>query len=368
MKKKEKYKIAILTPSINSYSETFIKAHIDGIHGEKDVFYGGELPRFHNKGKIQSENFWICKLKNLIFNTAFSQDEWSVIKTIKAEKIQLIFIEYGTTAARVYKLIDYLKTPFVIHFHGFDISTHNLLSKNESCYKIMLPRASWIFAVSQSMQKKLRSLGAKEDKITCTPCGANEAYLNVVNTHEKNTFVTVGRFVEKKGPLYTIMAFHLLLNKGYKAKLKMIGDGLLKDLCVHYVKTHQLHEHIVFLGVLDIEGIATEFSKSICYVQHSITAQSGDQEGTPVSIMEAMLSGLPIIATNHGGIPDIVSEDRGILTEEKDTLAMATAMEDCINHPEKFQNMGLNGKNFIRENHTLQIHLTKINEAISTIL
>jgi glycosyltransferase involved in cell wall biosynthesis len=217
------------------------------------------------------------------------------------------------------------------------------------------------------MAAKAIALGCASEKILNTPCGANILFNNVVLKNKERTFVFVGRFVEKKGPLYCIMAFHILLNRGHKAQLKMIGDGPLKDICFDYVQAHQLNEYISFLGVLNSEQIAVEFANSTCYVQHSITAQSGDQEGTPVSVMEAMLAGLPVISTKHGGIQDVVSEHCGVLVEEKDTIAMSLAMENCIHHPDVFREMGLKCKKYIQENHTLPLHLDQINQSIERL-
>jgi glycosyltransferase involved in cell wall biosynthesis len=128
-----------------------------------------------------------------------------------------------------------------------------------------------------------------------------------------------------------------------------------------------LENFVSFLGVKSARDIAEVFAKSKCYVQHSITAESGDQEGTPVAIMEAMLSGLPVISTEHGGIRDVVNENCGILVCERDVQAMSSAMEKVINNPSKFKLFGMNARNYILENHTLEIHLDRINSFIDSL-
>jgi glycosyltransferase involved in cell wall biosynthesis len=67
--------------------------------------------------------------------------------------------------------------------------------------------------------------------------------------------------------------------------------------------------------------------KARCFVQHSVEASNGDSEGTPVGILEAGASSLPVVATRHAGIPDVVVEGQtGFLVDERDTTAMAAQM------------------------------------------
>lgn len=360
-------KIALFSPSLNNYSETFIRAHIEGIEGVSHVYHGGELPLFENNQKIKALSKWKTRIKNILHQTAFSPQQWGLIQSIKSKSIDLIFIEYGTTAAKNFDAICFLNIPFIIHFHGFDISIKSILAQHEACYRKMLPKASKIIVVSKTMEQKVINLGARKEQTIYTPCGANESFNKIVKKDNLNTFISVGRFVEKKGPLYTIIAFHQILKKFPFAKLKMIGDGPLITLCRDYIQFHQLEHHISLLGSFDPDKVALELSDALCFVQHSITAENGDQEGTPVALLEAMLAGLPVISTFHAGISDIVQENMGVLVKERDIEDMKTAMEKALEHPENFAQLGLNGKNFILQNHLLKHHLEKINAAIRQI-
>ena len=84
-------------------------------------------------------------------------------------------------------------------------------------------------------------------------------------------------------------------------------------------------------------------TNALCLVQHSlVTPLTGDREGTPVSVMEAMLSGLPVIATRHEGIAELITNgETGILIEEYDYQAMANAMVEIANKKAKVRQIGL---------------------------
>src|SRR5438132_3366189 len=88
-----------------------------------------------------------------------------------------------------------------------------------------------------------------------------------------------------------------------------------------------------------------------CFVQHSIVAPSGDSEGTPVSILEAGATGLPVVSTRHAGIPDVVIEgETGFLVDEGDVHGMAEYMLRMIKEPELAGRMGAVAQKHIQEN------------------
>jgi glycosyltransferase involved in cell wall biosynthesis len=360
-------KIAFFTPSVSKYSESFIQAHITGLEGDVDVFHDGEMPIQKNGVVFHQPGIWDHRFQKAVGNKHHTKEQLALYRALKRGQYQMAFVEYGTTAARVFSTIEQLGIPLVVHFHGFDISMRNVMEKNAKVYRDIFNYAKLIIVVSREMEQRVIDLGCPAQKILYNPCGANGIFGKVVSKDNLSTFISVGRFVEKKGPLYTIMAFHQLLMNGHQAQLRLIGDGPLKELCEDYVITHGLSDNVTFLGIKNANEIADEMANATCYVQHSITAASGDQEGTPVSILEAMLAGLPVISTQHGGIKDVVGKDCGVLVPEKDAKAMALAMQECIVHPNKFQEMGAAARNYVSNHHTLELHLKRMNTAIAAL-
>src|SRR4030095_662225 len=86
-------------------------------------------------------------------------------------------------------------------------------------------------------------------------------------------------------------------------------------------------------------------------VQHSVVAPSGDCEGTPVSILEAGATGLPVVSTRHAGIPDVVIEgDTGFLVDEGDVAGMARHMIQIARNPRLADTMGRAARKHIEQN------------------
>jgi glycosyltransferase involved in cell wall biosynthesis len=97
------------------------------------------------------------------------------------------------------------------------------------------------------------------------------------------------------------------------------------------------------------------------FVQHSVEAESGDCEGTPVGILEAGASGLPVISTRHGGIPEVVVEgETGLLVDEKDVPGMAAHMIRLIREPDLAAQLGLAARRRVEALFTMERSLGQL--------
>ena len=192
------------------------------------------------------------------------------------------------------------------------------------------------------MVSMLEEMGAPREKLVHAPCSPSKKFFDVEHhPTQPFEFLFVGRFVDKKAPYYPILAMKELVDADLPAHLSLAGDGPLLNTCRNLVQALGLEEHISFLGPVDREKVLELMSTAACYVQHSIRAESGDMEGTPVAVMEAAASGLPVIATRHAGIPDVIEDGvTGLLVDEHDMMAMADYMKELVRHPEKARRLG----------------------------
>jgi len=122
---------------------------------------------------------------------------------------------------------------------------------------------------------------------------------------------------------------------------------------------------VIFKGVISPTEFKTNLIHSVAFVQHSIKADNGDKEGTPVAILEASAAGLPVISTFHAGIPDvIIHRETGLLCDEKDVNQMAKHMIKLLDNPELAKQMGINGKENITNNFNLTRHINRLNDIL----
>ena len=368
MKTLSKKNIAIISPNYNVYSETFIQEH-KKLPGNIYFYYGGYTPtHLEGYGEVSYKGlryiFYLI-LKGIGFSSIPSFEIVSLKRNFKKNKIDLVFAEYGPTGANMLNLCSELKLPLLVHFHGYDATRNDIIRDYEMQYKKVFLYASYIFVVSTQMKKQLVKLGCPTEKIILNTYGPNQLFFTAKPTYNTQQFISVARFVDKKAPYLTILAFRKVVDAFPNAKLLMIGDGPLLGVCTNTVLALDLARNVVFLGPKSREEICEFMKSSLALVQHSITATDGDSEGTPIAILEAQASALPVVSTNHAGIPEVViNNESGFLVEEGDVLGMAMNMIKLLNDPSLARKFGESGRNYVMKKFDLELYLTTISSHI----
>lgn len=370
-KSKLKMRIAIISPSQNAYSETFIQEHKKLLKGEKFYYYGSLQNRIlEGKGSLlKNRKKVIFQLKRKILNKSHS---WYYLQflldSFKKNDIQVVLAEYGPTAQQILPVAKKLNLPLIVHFHGFDASVTQIKQKNNN-YKELFHYASSVIVVSRKMYKVLMNIGCPKNKLVYNVYGPNNSFLEVNPRFIKDQFIAVGRFVDKKAPYYLILSFSIVIKEYPKAKLFIAGYGALWNTCKNLIKALNLENSIFLLGVISPDTYREYLSESLSFVQHSVVADNGDSEGTPLAILEASAAGVPVVATYHAGIPDVIlNMENGLLVNEHDYITMAERMKDLLKDKKYAKKLGKRGKEIIRNDFSLGRHIAVLDELISKAL
>jgi glycosyltransferase involved in cell wall biosynthesis len=290
-----------------------------------------------------------------------SDDTAIVAGFLEEQQFDVVLAEYGTTAAGITSACERAGIPLVTHFHGFDASRRSILESYEKAYMEMFAYASRIVAVSHDMRQRLLKLGCPPEKLIISPCGPDNAFLHLPTALNSNQVVAVGRLVEKKSPNLLILAFHKVLARHPDLCLTIVGDGPLRLTCEELIETLGLEDNIRLVGAATSEEIRRYMSDSFLFAQHSIVASDGDSEGTPVAIMEASAAGLPVVATRHGGITDVIVEGQtGLLVDEHDVDGMSDSIGVLASNRTLAREMGLRGRARIAASFTLERHIADL--------
>jgi colanic acid/amylovoran biosynthesis glycosyltransferase len=359
-------RLAIISPNRTNYSETFIRAHIDHLKGEKFFLYGSYKPLYYSGRSIVLS---LPIIKRIFLKYVLKTDllDHSIKHFLHKKRIDIILAEYGPTGCAILNIAKELKIPLIVHFHGYDASSVKNINKYRDQYQLLFEYASRVIAVSLKMKSDLITIGANKDKVINSPCGPSSFFSEIMPDYDNSDSVCfVGRFVDKKGPYILIEVMNKILKNGFPIKLIMAGDGVLLDSCKNLVRIYGLDKNIFFPGAVDHTEIADIMRGSFCYVQHSITSSDGETEGTPVSVMEASLAGLAVISTNHGGIPDIIIHgETGFLVDEFDVNGMIEYLLLLFRNRKLAREMGIRAKKRISENFSLEKHISILNNEIA---
>lgn len=361
-------KVCVTRSQRRGYSETFIQNQIVGLTKLTSVvsLHSGRLPERSEDGKLLNPFlYWLINqiIKGLTGRRNNFFSHYGLRRFLKENEVDVLLANYGLSASHLMPVCEELNIPEVVIFHGYDATLLKIVNQYRSRYKKLFESAAAIVAVSNDMKQKLIDLGAKPDKINVIPCGISlEKFRPSEEKSESPLFIAVGRFAHKKAPLQTIRAFKKVLDEIPSAKLVMIGGKSgLYDECVKLVSQLQIHDAVIFTGILNPDDVASYMQRAHVFVQHSITAMSGDMEGTPNSILEAGATGLPVVSTFHGGIKDAVVHGKtGFLVEENDIEEMAEYMVRLIRDTELAKSMGVEARKHIESNYNVNDQIFKL--------
>lgn len=364
------YKLAFVKPNHKNYSETFLENQIRLLDNPKRILYGGAFPTREDDGSLLIKNPFHLLLyfyyKKVLRRTDIPIRDLYLKKWLLKNKISVVLAQYGPTGALIAPACKMASIPLVIHFHGYDAYDQGTLKKYGKLYPFALDFASKIVSVSNEMVARLIELGASKEKVYFISCGVDTQYFsNAKPALSKRIFLSVARFAEKKSPFSTIRAFKLVVEKYPDSKLIMAGIGPLWEASKTLALDLNISNNIEFKGVQTPAEVLNLIRKSRAFVQHSVTAPSGDKEGTPTSLLEASSSGLPIISTCHAGIKDaVIHEKTGFLVQEGDIESMAKFMLLLAGDSELSQQMGENGREHMENNYDLKIQIKKLNNLL----
>jgi colanic acid/amylovoran biosynthesis glycosyltransferase len=333
--------VCVAHPNRNSYSETFIRAHIDKLPARVLEVCDGWFPTyFAGNGTLFPAPLAIALRKASALPTLLAASLKALASLrfalfLRRNQVAAVLAEYGPTGVELAAACRRAGIPLIVHFHGLDAYAQPVLDTYTVGYRQLFQHAVPLIVPSLAMKQQLVQLGGKSERITVLPYGIDTARFAAADpAGAQPHFVAVGRFVEKKAPHLTLLAFQQVAITCPEAHLTMIGDGPLWNVCKQIARALGLEQQVTFAGPRSHREVAETMGQARAFVQHSIRAENGDSEGTPVAILEAGAAGLPVVSTRHGGICDAVQEGvTGLLVDEGDMQGMAAAMLRLAQEP-----------------------------------
>ena len=267
----------------------------------------------------------------------------------------LIHVYFGNTGVHLLPLLSKWDRAWVVSFHGMDVQRRPREKGYDRKLAEVLQLAPLVLVRSQSLAKRLQDLGCSPDKIRLNRTGVplqNFPWVErSVPVDGQWQLVQACRLVEKKGLLTTLGAFRRFIADYPKARLVIAGEGPMKDTLVGKINDLSLGNQVTLTGFLNQDDLRQVYTESHIFVHPSELAADSNQEGIPNSMLEAMATGLPVVATRHGGIPEAVKEGvDGILVPERDEPALHDALLKLASQPDLWQQMGKDASHSVAVN------------------
>lgn len=273
---------------------------------------------------------------------------------------EMLHIYFGHIGVHLLPLLDVLPIPAVVSFHGADAQVNFDQPKHRELTKRMLDRVKLVLTRSESLAERLVEIGCPREKLRLHRTGIpiDELHFRQRTPPEDRAWrcVQASRLIAKKGLATTLAAFAEFAKRFPKAKLTLAGDGPLRDTAWQKVVDLGLADRVKFAGFLSQPELRSLYDKSHFFLHPSETPESGDQEGVPNAMLEAMALGLPVLATTHGGIPEAVENGvSGILVAERDDAALARELIGLAGDPDRYRAMSKAAADRVREVFDLKI-------------
>jgi len=335
--------------------------------------YAGTMHEFVARGIVN-------KILFALFNLTFFLKAWFVVRSSRA---QLLHAQWWLPGGLVGALVSLLtRVPLVVTTHGTDVEMLRRTRWAAPLARFVFARAHTVTCGSTYLRQQLLALGVADAArvfVIPMPVAPDFEVQNSITRHGilnfelriTNLVLAVARLTKQKSVDTLIDALAILRERGSDAHLKIIGDGPERAALERQVRAFNLQDCVAFLGALAQKELPQHYASCAVFVLSSV------REGMGLVLAEALLCGAPVIATNSGGMTDIVRDgETGLLFPERDARALADAIEKLLNDRALAARLAANGAAWVRERFTRErvaaqfaeiYYRTRTNHALSGV-
>lgn len=280
-------------------------------------------------------------------------------------RVDLLHAHFGYYAAHTAAVARRLHRPWIVSLHGYDVL---VMAPNDPELDRVV-QADAVIVPSAFLAAAAVDRGFPEERIRVIPSGIDVASYRFKERHADGERVTVtfaGRFVAKKGVLDAAQAMAAVQSTHPHLQCRFVGFGPLEDELRAEIERLRLTATVTDGRPGD--AVRSALAETDLVLTPSRTAADGDAESLGLVNIEAQACGVPVVSTRHGGIPDAVGADAGILVPEGDVPAMAQALTDLVEHPQRWGAMGRAGRAHVEAKFRLADRVSDVEDLYAELL
>jgi len=299
-----------------------------------------------------ARRFWFKEVRAAPWQISGSEVA-TLIRVLGDARAQLLHIYFGHIAVHLLPLIRALEKPSVVSFHGADVMVDLEKPFYRAATRQMLEAVRLVLVRSESLERALVEIGCSPQKIRIQRTGipVDEIPFRARDWPGDGAwkFVQACRLIEKKGLKSSLLAFAKFAVRYPHSTFTIAGEGPLRSELETRADELGIRDMVLFPGFVSQAQLRELFYRSHIFLHPSEQGADGNQEGVPNSMLEAMASGLPVFATEHGGIPEAIEHGTsGFLVKEGDHAALAGVLLDAALNPGKLTAIAWNGAEAVR--------------------
>ena len=310
--------------------------------------------------------FWFRQLRDKPWQISRAELRAQLAVLTKTDA-RVLHIYFGHIAVHLLPLIRAWNKPSIVSFHGADVMVDMDKPAYRSATREMLEAVKLVLVRSESLRRAVVDLGCDEKKIKLQRTGIPlDEFPFRQRSFPQNgewRLVQACRLIEKKGLAVALHAFATFLGQHPSSTLTIAGEGPLLDELQDLTRVLKIDQRVSFTGFISQAELRDIFYASHIFLHPSETGPDGNQEGIPNSMLEAMSSGLPIFATQHGGIPEAIENSvSGVLVPERDAEKLAGALLNAAENRDFLLGIARRGAEVVGEKFDLLVQTRRLEE------
>jgi colanic acid/amylovoran biosynthesis glycosyltransferase len=269
---------------------------------------------------------------------------------LRAREVRVLHVFFGNVAVHLLPLLETAGIPVVVSFHGADVTGAIAGEKYRAARERVFALAARVACRSEALAGAVERLGCPPEKLVVIRTALPELEFRARTLPVDGAFhlVQASRLVPKKGLATSLAAFARLAGRYPKMTFTIAGTGPLEKELRARAGELGVADRVRFAGFLDQAALRELFASAQVFLHPSETV-NGDVEGVPNGLLEAMATGLPVVATRHGGIAEAVEDGAGgLLCAERDADGVAAAVERLLGDPALYARIARGGSEAVR--------------------
>jgi len=332
------FPLCILTPELGALVHTFIRRHIEDLLPNRTAVAG-------NKPGLPVPADWSppgplhdlaaaggAGLVGRVARAAARELRWplesgSLRRFLRRNDVEVVMGQYLDYSIPWIDAARSAGCRFFAHAHGHDVSGRLTEPRWRQAYR-RYAETDGVITINQPSRSALIDVGIPAEKVHVVHYGVHVApdLPKPWPRHGRTlACIAVGRMVPQKAPILLLDSFRRAFLEEPRLHLHYVGSGPLLAGVEEFITAFGLHDAVTLHSWKSNTDVRSMMREATMFLQHSmVDPHTGDAEGLPLAILEAMAEGLPVVSTIHTGIPEAVVEGRtGFLVTEGDSAAMA---------------------------------------------